>query len=165
MPESLPQWPVLVLTGYCFCHIRCCLQCMVCIKRNDTHLWKPLPLFCHFAVTNETLEDTNAAPEDPQAKLHRVLETYVCTNPVPFGYMCMNPLPFGTSLPICGRCMFRCMFRKTFQMSAWFFFDVYCMCKSLFTWACWYDCIPFVEVVLLQIVVTNHWHCLECCIK
>jgi len=62
MPESLPQWPVIVLTGYCFSHIRCCLQCKVHVKRNDTCLRKPLPLFCHFAFTNKTPEDANADP-------------------------------------------------------------------------------------------------------
>ena len=26
---------------------------------------EPLPLLCRFAITNEALEDTNVAPEDP----------------------------------------------------------------------------------------------------
>ena len=40
-----------------------------------------LHFLCHFTVTNEALQDTNAALED-QTKLHHILETYVRTNHV-----------------------------------------------------------------------------------
>jgi len=34
------------------------------VKKTDAHLRKPLPFLCHICITNEALEDTNAA-EDP----------------------------------------------------------------------------------------------------
>lgn len=37
---------------------------MVSVKKNDARLRKPLPLLCCFAITNEALDGTNAAPED-----------------------------------------------------------------------------------------------------
>ena len=50
------------------------------------------PNVLYITATNEDPENTDAAPEDLQAKLHSASETYVCT----------NPALFARSLLICG---------------------------------------------------------------
>jgi len=50
--RSKQQCEVVIITG------------MVHVFKNDTCSRKPLPLLCHFSITNAALEDTNAAPKD-----------------------------------------------------------------------------------------------------
>ena len=113
MPESLPQWPVIILTGYCFSHIRCCLQCMVRVKRNDTCLWKPLPLFCHFADIHVYKRNSGRRKCSSRRSVSEAAPR--------FGNL-RTQCPLEQAFRFVAQLHYRCTFRKTFQLSASFFF-------------------------------------------
>ena len=78
----------MVSTAYVSIKMMCIMVC-----RNHFHYCASSPLH------NEGPEGKNTAPEDPEAKLPRVSETYECM---------MNPALFGRNLLILGRSLLIC---------------------------------------------------------